>query len=473
MGCPMNPSRELLQTLQAFLTQLHRQRPVCNKLAIGFSGGMDSHVLLHAIHQTLLQLSELKENNHNLCELRALHINHGLSPHADEWQVHCEAVCLDLKIPFTAQHVSIQKRIGESLEEQARLARYQVFAEQMQSEECLLMAHHQDDQAETLMLRLMRGAGPRGLAAMPLSRPLGKGLLWRPLLEIPRTALQDYANIHQLRWIDDESNLDVRFDRNFVRHELFSEIAKRWPGYRQSWQRSSQLCAEADQLNQELAAIDYQSVATASEKQLDCTALCALSASRQRNVIKYWLNLLGFPDPGWQVLRRCSEELLSAAHDAQPELIWDGHELRRFQNRVYALRSMPPLERAYALTVSVEDLRVMERIDLPDNGALLFSHVSPEANPKLLRLPDTGNLLISYRQGGEQCRLDGRRNRALKKILHDAGVPPWLRDRLPLLWYENQIACIPGAGVSDGFAAPSGSAGVLVEWQPAVDSGHP
>jgi len=467
----MDSSAELQQYLQGFFEQLCRQQPACRKFVVGFSGGMDSHVLLHATYRALKQLTDLNEENPTLqsFELRALHINHGLSPHADEWQIHCKGICLALKVPFSAQRVSIQKLAGESLEEQARLARYQVFAEQLQVEECLLMAHHQDDQAETMMLRLMRGAGPRGLAAMPLNRSLGQGLLWRPLLGIPRTVLQDYANAHQLRWIDDETNLDVRFDRNFVRHELFPLIAQRWPGYRQSWQRSAQLCAEADQLNQELAAIDYQSVATASNEQLDCTAMWRLSSVRQRNVIRHWLRLLGFPDPGWQVLRRCSNELLKAAVDAQPELIWDGHEIRRFQNRIYALRSMPLFEPTQTLMVSVEEMNAVEKIALPDNGSLLFSHVNANAERPLLKLPDKGNLVISYRHGGEKCRLSNRRTRALKKILHDAGIPPWLRDRLPLLCLENQIVYIPGAGVCDGFEAPPDVAGWLVKWQPTID----
>jgi tRNA(Ile)-lysidine synthase len=465
-------AESLLQTLQQFLKQLRQRRPACSKLAIGFSGGMDSHVLLHAIHQVLQLTADNAEQNPRLhrFELRVLHINHGLSPYADAWQGHCEQTSLTLNVPFLAQSVIIQCKPGESLEEQARQARYKIFAEQLQPEECLLMAHHQDDQAETLMLRLMRGAGPRGLAAMPLSRPLGKGLLWRPLLEIPRTGLQNYASACQLQWIEDESNLDVRFDRNFVRHELFPLIAKRWPGYRQSWQRSSQLSAEADQLNQELACIDYQLVMSDRKQQLNCNALCTLSGARQRNVIRYWLSLLGFPDPGWQVLRRCSDELLRAAVDAQPELIWDGHEMRRFQNRIYAFPSMPLLDKTQTLMLTVKDLSCVEKIDLPDNGLLMFSHTLSTTDSKLLKLPDKGSLVISYRRGGEHCRLSGRRTRALKKILHDAGVPPWLRDRLPLLCYENQIVYIPGAGVCDGFAAPPGTAGVRLEWLLTVDS---
>ncbi len=457
----------LLQTLRQFLEHLRRQQPACDKLVVGYSGGMDSHVLLHAIHH--LQLTDPAETGLQRFQLRALHINHGLSSHADTWQAHCQQVCLALPVPFQAQSVTVQQKPGDSLEEQARQARYQVFAEQLQPNEILLMAHHQDDQAETLMLRLMRGAGPRGLAAMPLNRPLGRGLLWRPLLEIPRTELQTYAIANNLQWIDDESNLDIRFDRNFVRHELFPLIAKRWPGYRQSWHRSSLLCADADQLNQELADIDLKAVATANKKQLDCKALGALSSARQRNVIRYWLNLLEFPDPGWQVLRRCSEELLSAAVDAQPELLWNGCELRRSQNRIHAFRSLPVLDTTRTLTVTAEDLRSVKKIELPDNGLLLLSQMRGGAGNNLLKLPDQGKLVISYRKGGEQCRLSGRRTRTLKKILHDAGIPPWLRDRLPLLWYENQLVYIPGAGACDGFAAAPGDAGVLLEWQTLAD----
>lgn len=473
MGRPMDAKAgSLLHTLLQFLMQLRQQQPACSKLTIGFSGGMDSYVLLYAIHQTLQQVTANAEKYPALqgFKLSALHINHGLSPRADAWQTHCEAICLKLNVSFLAQDVVIHRKTGESLEELARQARYRVFADKLQPDECLLMAHHQDDQAETLLLRLMRGAGPRGLAAMPLSRPLGKGLLWRPFLEIPRAFLHDYANVHHLQWIHDESNLDVRFDRNFVRHELFPLIAKRWPGYRQSWQRSSQLSAEADQLNQELAVIDYQLVMAESKQQLDCTGLLTLSSARQRNVIRYWLSLLAFPDPGWQVLRRCSEEVLSAAIDTKPELIWAGHELRRFQKRIYALRTMPLLDMTQTLMVTLENLSCGKNIELPDNGFLVFSAAHSTAENQLLKLPDMGSLVISYRKGGEICRLSGRRSRPLKKILHDAGIPPWLRDRLPLLYSENQIAFIPGVGPCDGFASSAGSTGVLPEWLPSIDS---
>jgi tRNA(Ile)-lysidine synthase len=458
-------AESLLPLLQNFLLELSQQQSMC-RLAVGFSGGMDSHVLLHATHTVLQQLSDTT----NTFELRALHINHGLSPRAESWQTHCEQVCLNLKVPFFPLRVSILRNSGESLEDLARQARYQAFMEQLQPQECLLMAHHQDDQAETLMLRLMRGAGPRGLAAMPAQRRLGKGLLIRPLLEVPRTLLQEYADANQLQWINDESNLDIRFDRNFVRHELFPLIAKRWPGYRQSWQRSSRLSAEADQLNQDLATLDLPGVSTDRNDQLDCRALRTLSTARQRNVIRYWLTLLGFPDPGWQVLRRCTEEVLSAAEDAQPELIWDEHELRRYNNRLYALRSLPSLNQAHGLTVAVEDLLAHRKIELPDNGLLALSHSPNAAGLRLLRLPEQGNLEITYRRGGEQCRLSGRRTRSLKKILHDAGIPPWLRDRLPLIYYENQLAFIPGAGVCEGFESSPERPGVLLEWQPSATS---
>ncbi len=447
----------IAQALLSSLRELQCRLPHCRTLVVGFSGGLDSQVLLHALHGLLSQSEAALGFG-----LRAVHVHHGLSPLADDWEAQCRRDCELLDVPFTALRVHVSSDARESLEERARQARYQAFEATLQADECLLLAHHQDDQAETLLLRLMRGAGPRGLAAMPLTRSLGSSHLWRPLLELSRRDLEHYAQQHQLRCVDDHSNEDQRFDRNFLRHSLLPLLEERWPGYRSSWQRSAQLCAEAETLLIELAEQDLAQVSTPQPRQIRMQPLQALSAERQRNVLRHWLRGLGFAEPGWHILQRCLSELLPAASDAQPELIWQGHELRRFDGRLYALRSPLPLQAMSRPLVSVNDFSVLQRLPLENNGFLEWEWTQGAG----LKLPSGASIEVVYRSGGEVVRLAGRRSRQLKKILHDARVPPWLRPRLPLLSCAGQIVCIPGIGTVDGWQAQGEEAGLLVHWHP-------
>ncbi len=439
--------------LLPFVQALRTQRPACNKLLIGYSGGLDSHVLLHAIQHLDLPFS-----------VRAIHINHGLNPAAASWQAHCQSICSALYIPLQAVQVSVPLDDGKSLEAKAREARYKAFAEALHADECLLLAHHQDDQAETLLQRLLRGAGPKGMAAMPLTRSLGTGLLWRPLLEQSRDDLHNYALTNSLRWINDESNSNTRFDRNFLRQIIFPKIAERWPGYRQSLTRSAQLSHEASQLLNELAAIDLALACTEDATQLNAVALQQLSAERQRNLLRFWLASLGFAEPGWHILHRCVSELLPAAPDAEPELIWEAHELRRFRDRLYAVHTPGELQTNLPLQIDRRILAAAEQFDLTNNGALVIT----AADKGGLLVPQQGRLEVLYRQGGEKCKLQGRRTRSLKKILHDAAIPPWLRDRQPLVCLDGKIICIPGVGVCEDYAAKEAGQGLKLVWRHAL-----
>lgn len=459
--------------------------PEGSRLVVAFSGGLDSSVLLWS-------LSGLRQARPGAFTLAAIHVNHGLSPNAAAWQRFCEDTCANLGIELSVERVHIARGAGGSLENLARQQRYAAFKRCLQPGDCLVMGHHLDDQAETFLLRSLRGSGPRGLAAMPVTRTLGRGRLLRPLLGVTRQALEDFAREQQLRWIEDESNDSTVFDRNYLRHELLPAIARRWPAYRENWRRSAKLCAEAEVLLQEMAEQDYAAVATEDEAVIAVPALGSLSPARQRNLLRFWLQRLQVADPGWNVLQQIVTELLPAAADAQPEVSWEdngeaGDEaggagiggaggssgesadgprdsfttrrlLRRYRDRLYLLDTIPPLASHECI-----DWCPPVPLALPGNGCL---RLTPGSGTGLRQLQQGTVLQIRYRQGGEQCRLAGRRTRPLKKILQDAAMPPWWRERLPLIYAGDELVCIPGVGVCEGWQAQEGGPSWEVIWAP-------
>ncbi|MDT8428640.1 MAG: tRNA lysidine(34) synthetase TilS [Pseudomonadales bacterium] len=460
--------QKLEQSLLAELTALRLQQPACRTLQIAYSGGLDSTVLLVAVQRLLAADKAL----HAAFHLQAIHVNHGLSPQASRWEQHCRSVCAQLGIALSSHQVELAIDSGDSVEEKARLARYRVFSEHLHEDECLLMAHHRDDQLETFFLRLQRGAGVDGLAGMPHTRKLGKSQLWRPLLNLRRQELQAYAQALSLQWIEDESNADLRFDRNYLRQQLLPRVKDRWPGYGESWQRSMNLLAEASELLAELAAEDIGRVEQEKAVSLRVQALRTLSESRQRNLLRHWLLANAYPDPGWQVLCRVVKELIPAAETARTRINWQGWILQRYRELLIIRRELPLQSTRQALPVIDFTLAgqnefallpeggLWQEIKLPDNGAVrLYKRLGQG-----LQMPRHSPLQLGYRQGGERCRLVGRRTRTLKKILQDAAIPPWLRERQPLLLHDGEIVAIPGIGVVDGQQAGAGEEGLECSW---------
>ncbi|MGY2259205.1 tRNA lysidine(34) synthetase TilS [Pseudomonas sp. SDO55104_S430] len=411
---------------------------------IAFSGGLDSTVLLHL----LAHLSKTE----SLPALSAIHVHHGLQAAADAWPQHCQSVCDGLGVPL--QIVRVQVRSGASLERAAREARYAAFIEATQNNDVLLTGQHRDDQAETLLFRLLRGAGVRGLSGMPRQRALGRGHLLRPLLDVSRTELEAYAAEHRLSWIEDPSNQDHQFSRNYLRHQVFPALNSRWPQAMATMARSAEHLHEAQGLLDELAQIDLSQARTQSEfdwlglPSLELASLEKLSAARQRNALGHWLApLTRMPDSdhwsGWVSLR-------DATGDARP--IWrlaDG-ELHRAGGRIWWL-SGAWLRAAPA----VEDWPdPSQTLTLPDNGVLKLTGQIP-----------AGPLQIHYREGGEVMALAGRGHRDLKRLLNESAVPLFVRGRLPLLFAGGQLLAVANIDGLDG--GPSG--GWRLHWQPPVE----
>ena len=386
---------------------------------IAFSGGLDSTVLLH-----------LLANTEGLPPFSAIHIHHGLQAAADAWPMHCQSVCDRLGVPLRIMRVHVQP--GASVERAARDARYKAFSEMIGAGEVLLTAQHRDDQAETLLFRLLRGAGVRGLAAMPAHRPLGGGHLVRPLLDVSRAQLETYAHEHQLTWIEDPSNADTGLSRNYLRHRVFPVLTERWPQAVSSLARAAEHLSEAQGLLDELARMDLQAANQSSPfswlqlPSLACAPLCELSDARQRNALRHWLNpLTRSPDSdhwiGWQSLR-------DAKRDAQP--LWrlaDG-ELHRCGERIWWL----PATWSEFSHATVSWPSAQNPLELPGNGRLEFIGKAPE-----------GLLEIRYRQGGEIVEVPGRGRRDLKRLLNECGVPGFMRGRLPLLYRGEQLLAVP------------------------------
>lgn len=412
---------------------------------IAFSGGLDSTVLLH-------QLAELARL-HPLPPLRAIHVHHGLQAAADAWPEHCRAVCAQLGIPLQVIHVRVQP--GSSLEQAARAARYGAFIECMEKDEILLTAQHRDDQAETLLFRLLRGAGVRGLAAMPRERVLGAGLLVRPLLDVPRARLHAWATERQAPWIEDPSNAGDRPSRNFLRLNIFPVLATRWPQASQNMARAAAHVGEALYLLEELGREDLEDALMGNNYQwlgvptLSLPPLRRLSAARQRNALQTWLApLTRLPDAahwaGWHDLR-------DATPAATP--IWrlaDG-ELHASQKRIWWLSGFwlqPPLPAG----VWPDPAQPMT---LPGNGELRWTgDIAP------------GQFEVRYRQGGETMNLWGRGHRDLKRLLNEIGVPAFVRGRLPLLYVDGELHAVANQGHLNRESR-------LLKWSPPSNPASP
>ncbi len=366
---------------------------------VAYSGGLDSHALLH-----------LLAKQHAI--IRAVHVNHGLSENALQWVEHCKQVCAELNIDLTVISIEVKPKKGESLEAVARTLRYQKIFSQLQTGEILLTAHNQNDQAETLLLQLLRGAGPKGLSAMPEISERHH----RPILNYSRAEIVDYANQHQLLWIEDESNQNLSFNRNFIRHQIMPKLTERWPSAHKTIARSAVLCAEGAELLYDLAEIDSITVLNQKSNTLIISNLNKLGAPRQANLLRYWLQYLGLPLPSQIKIKQIQQEVMLAREDAMPLVHWPGAEVRRYRGELYA---MPPL---------AEHDASFECAWQTDQPLSLPGNQQPISCVDLIRLNDNlgqyTTLTVRYRQGDKK----------IKKLLQKQGIPPWLRDRVPLFY---------------------------------------
>jgi len=369
-----------------------------------------------------------------------------------------------LSVPYSVHPVVVAASTRDGLEGAARRARYGQLAKLLQNGEFLLTAHHQDDQAETILLQMLRGTGVPGLAAMPSRVPFGQGELLRPLLSFSRATLRSYATENSLQWVEDPSNLDLRWRRNFMRADVLPRIEKHWPEARQVLARTAMHAADALEMLDEVAAADLAACVHPEPdrylQSLSAVAVCRLSPARQRNVLRYWLRTQSFLVPGTHQLDELLRHVAAESRSRHARVQWAGGEVWRYRDRLVAIPRLHVPESGLDVAWDVAD-----PLKLPNVGRM---HIKPShgAGVSWLRLTSSG-LRVRLRQGGESLRLPGRaHHHALKKLLQTAGVPPWERSRLPLFYADDQLVAVADRWVSADFAARPDEPAFNIVWEP-------
>ncbi len=419
------------------------------RLWIAYSGGMDSHVLLHRADALRSGLPSIAG---------AIHIHHGLSRYADVWQSHCREVCADLGIHFVSEKVVPQE--GEGPEDKARRARYAAFMGIMQPGDAILTAQHADDQAETLLLQAIRGGGPRGMAAMPAISLLGRGYLLRPLLGISRQRILEYAEWHALQWMEDESNEDIRFDRNFLRNQVMPLIRQRWPAASRTLARTASHTSALVAFSDELLEDELQHNEGKRTGTLSIVALLKQPVSRASLLIRALCRKRRIAPPATVHIAELLEKQIYADVDRQIRICWPGGEFRRYRDDLYVIHPLAEIKTSeWQYDWSGNGI-----CEIPELGGILrlVKTVGRGLRPDLV----SQGIRVRPRRGGEVCgSRRGRYARGLKAIYQYYGIPPWERVRTPLLFIGGKLVAVAGVAICDAAGVDGSKAGFSVIWQ--------
>ncbi|WP_117233477.1 tRNA lysidine(34) synthetase TilS [Vibrio maerlii] len=419
-----------------------------SKLVLALSGGVDSRVLLEL-------LSDYKNENPHI-ECLAVHVHHGLSDNAETWAKSCQRWCAEREVPFVLERVQLERKTRTSLEEQARNARYMALSKHLTPDDLLLVGQHLDDQLETFLLALKRGSGPKGLSAMAQVKAFGHANLVRPLLEVRRADIEFFAQSRELDWVEDESNQDTRFDRNFIRHQITPVLTERWPNFPQSVSRSAQLCAEQELLLEELLMPIYHS-SLHSDGSLLLNQLDTFSRLKLNHIIRMWFAGLGAAMPSRSQLNKIYQEVIHATQDANPKLLVQGREVRRFEQRLYLVPQYKDVGQWQG------NLTLGETLVLPDGLGAISMFCAKQVNLAddeddgvvlhYCTLPDTDiSVKVGFEPQGLSAAPQGRSgSRKLKKLFQEYSVPSWLRRRTPILKYNENVLAVTGLFVSKHY----------------------
>ncbi len=411
---PMTSFTRLIETLHLELKAAPE-----GALLVAYSGGLDSTVLLHAL-----------ANIASARNLRAIHVNHALHPQSPRWAEHCNAFAAALQVPISVISVQVPRAGGEGLESAARRARYAAFAANLIPGELLTLAQHRDDQIETVLLKLVRGAGPEGLGAMRTLRDFEQGYLWRPLLAAPRAVLQAYAQANNLTWIEDPSNLNRDFDRNYLRHDIIPRLHQRWPQMDTAITHSltwNQAAADfiAGEAQRALVHIRDENPAA-----LHWRDWLNLPAALRDPALRLWLRELGLPAPTHLHVQELMRQV-QAAGDREPCVRWPGVELRRYRDRLYAMRPLQPIPYDWQHRWNGEPLTLPA-----DCGVLRLASTADQTpfDGNEVSLPSC-TFWVRFRHGGERLKLKGATySKDLRTVFQEAGIAPWERGRIPLVF---------------------------------------
>ena len=425
---------------------------------VAYSGGIDSHVLLHCCKQLDIRV-------------RAVHVHHGLQTVADYWVTHCEEICQAMEVPLDVLYVDASPQRGQSPEEAARTARYQVLKDNMKAGECLLTAQHRDDQAETILLQLFRTASTAGLAAMPTSRAFGDGLHLRPLLDFSRSDIEAFADEQQLHWIEDPSNSDISFDRNYLRSTIMPLLQQRWQEVVPQMVTVARLQSNNLRVLDDMAAIDLANASAVSPptfrafsydtiSMLSLDGLMRLTSPRLLNLLRYWITqTVGAPTRN--LLSEIETGLVYSQEDANPLIEFSGFQFRKYQGVLYLLRARQ-IETDSHSNSTVTNWRPSSA-PIANIGGQKLRVIKHEAGGIKSSLIDKA-LTVRFRQGGERFHPSNRqRSQSLKKLLQEAGVPPWERDAIPLLYDGEELVAVLGYWVAKACCAGPGEAGWSIE----------
>ena len=443
----------LWANLQPHLPQQHVE------LCVAFSGGLDSTALLVALNDRRCRFADLR--------LRAVHIDHQLQSASAQWAQHCFELARTLDIECIVRRVTIDTRAQQGIEAAARTARYQAISEVLNPGEILVTAHHADDQLETMLLALARGAGLPGLSAMDACQPFARGFHVRPMLAFTREEIEAWARDRSLTWLTDPSNANVRFSRNVLRAEVTPGLQRRWPSIARTASRTANHLAEAASLLDDLAVMDLREAQAGQCLRVAC--LASMSSARRRNVLRYWLRERGARAPSTRKLLALEHDMLNAADDRIPRVAWDDFEVRRYRGLLYAGPASGAFDRA-------------NQFEWEWGNPLELAHglgrlrVKPSLTRGLDESRLSARLRVEFRRGGERLQPSGRaHHRELKKLLQEANVLPWWRKHVPLIWSGDALVAVGDLWMADEFTTQTPGRAIEIVWEerpPIISDEH-
>ncbi|EFB72696.1 MULTISPECIES: tRNA lysidine(34) synthetase TilS [Providencia] len=441
----------MAKSSQIILEQILSKIGDHRKILVGFSGGIDSTVLLHALYQ-------LKQSHFPSLQVRAIHVHHGLNMRADKWEMHCAELCEQWNIPFVCHHVTVDAS-NNGVEAAARDARYQAYRDELLQNEIIVTAQHLDDQAETFLLALKRGSGPAGLSAMRESQPFdatrGNTYLLRPLLDISRQELERYMQEYALPWVEDDSNQDDRYDRNFLRLHIMPRLSERWPHFANAVSRSASLCAEQESLLDELLQdsldeiVDYRGG-------LFIDGLVECSIAKRNALLRRWIKLHQLPMPPFNQLERIWQEVALARQDAEPICRLGDREIRRYQGALWVVR------RINSVMGMTYDWEYPAPLALPESlGYLIVMNGQGQIRPP--RRDE--KVTVRFGLQGSHNIVGRTHSRSSKKLWQELGVAPWMRERTPLIYYNDVLISAVGCFITSDGLINDQDEGIAIDWQ--------